>query len=326
MVARTFQMYEPKTDSWVEGASEMPVLGHRRVRVWITSSRRGAADDEWDCRTTSFTKSQRRAVLQAMSDLAVSEVYSPPRIAPMAPQAGFRQGVSADLETGWDFSKEADRKAIRRRLASDSPALLILCPPCTAFSVVQNLNFPKMPAEKVAQIVEVGMLHLEFAMELAAEQIRRGDYFIFEQPHSARSWQTEVVQRLLQHPEVLRVRCDMCAYGLQVDESGGFNRKPRSWRRTVVCLRRSLAGCGQATTSTRRPWKGGPSWRRGTQRHFAGRCSEDFGSRCRKTTGGQQRASLEARSPTRKWRRANMAWWVLINWQKSETLDRAPHS
>ena len=46
--------------------------------------------------------------------------------------------------------------------------------------------------QRNAQIVEICMLHLEFAMELAAEQIRRGDYFIFEQPHSARSWQTGV--------------------------------------------------------------------------------------------------------------------------------------
>ena len=64
-------MCEPETDSWAEGVSEMPVWGHRRVRVWITSSRRGAANGEWDCRATSFSKAQHRAVLQAMSELAV---------------------------------------------------------------------------------------------------------------------------------------------------------------------------------------------------------------------------------------------------------------
>ena len=42
-------------------------------------------------------------------------------------------------------------------------------------------------------MVEVGMLHLGFAVELIVSQMKAGNYFVFEQPRLARSWQTEEV-------------------------------------------------------------------------------------------------------------------------------------
>ena len=76
----------------------------------------------------------------------VSEVYSPPRIVTVAQAAGLRGGFSLDLTAPgpdgerWDFSRaECGRKAIEM-MNEQKPYLLIGSPPCTPFSIMQNLN------------------------------------------------------------------------------------------------------------------------------------------------------------------------------------------
>ena len=66
----------------------------------------------------------------------VSEVYSPPRMAPEAARAGLTPGTSYDLVTGWDLERADHQTAMWKQLAREKPALIILCLPCTAFSVV----------------------------------------------------------------------------------------------------------------------------------------------------------------------------------------------
>jgi hypothetical protein len=73
----------------------------------------------------------------------VSEVYSPPRIAPAASQWGFQPGVSMDLRTGWDFTKATHRNAAKKLLRDGQPALLIGSPVCTPFSRLQSLTKPE---------------------------------------------------------------------------------------------------------------------------------------------------------------------------------------
>ena len=70
----------------------------------------------------------------------VSEIYSPPRVAPVAASYGLEQGYSLDLTTCgpdgefYDFDKRSCRKKARRLIQEKRPGLLICSPMCTAFS------------------------------------------------------------------------------------------------------------------------------------------------------------------------------------------------
>ena len=56
-------------------------------------------------------------------------------------------------------------------------------------------------------------------------QLKEGRGFIFEHPQGAASWHSPEVQPILQHPQVLRVVLDMCAFGLHAPD-GTLHRKP----------------------------------------------------------------------------------------------------
>ena len=105
------------------------------------------------------------------------------------------------------------------------PVLIVLCPPCTAFSIVQELNLPKMQWAKAVKMIQTGLEHLHLAIEVAKWQVRRGRYIVVDQPETARSWKEESVQELKKMAGVMEVSLDQCMYGLQVDELG-LNKKP----------------------------------------------------------------------------------------------------
>ena len=78
-----------------------------------------------------MSNQSRPGVASAPLDLskeAVSEVYSPPRVAPCAPKYGMKQGISLDLTVNdpldgmpWDFSREEKRQRARRLLKEQDP-------------------------------------------------------------------------------------------------------------------------------------------------------------------------------------------------------------
>ncbi|CAK9071951.1 Retrovirus-related Pol polyprotein from transposon RE1 (Retro element 1) (AtRE1) [Includes: Protease RE1 [Durusdinium trenchii] len=168
----------------------------------------------WVCKTgqCEYFQWEDKRVTQIPSEMTNSR-----RIAAQAGKDGLRQGSSFDLITGWDLSNEADRKKMWRALKEEDPILLILCPPCTAFSARQSLNFPRMDKGKVAVMIQTGMEHLELAMALAKWQHRRGRYFLFEHPASASSWKEATVEEVESLEGVEVVSTDMCMYGMNVN-------------------------------------------------------------------------------------------------------------
>ena len=82
----------------------------------------------------------------------VVEVFSPPRIAQesaMKPYGGtsLKPGWSLDLtrtdpKTGkaWDLSDPRVQKRVKKLVRECKPLFLIGSPPCTAFSIIQNIN------------------------------------------------------------------------------------------------------------------------------------------------------------------------------------------
>ena len=99
----------------------------------------------------------------------------------MVERMGLIPGLSLDLTTcdpednmPWDFNKQDKREKAEAMVKAKSSLLLIVSPMCAAFSALQRLNFPRMPASRVKEVVEHGVKHLEFCMRLCRIQHEQG--------------------------------------------------------------------------------------------------------------------------------------------------------
>ena len=163
----------------------------------------------------------------------VAEVYSQPRIvqeAGLTSYDGVRlvPGWSLDLTredplTGepWDLAKCAVRNRVRELVRKTKPLLLIGSPPCTLFSSLQNPTKGKRDRRKYEKELKIAEGHVKFCLELYEMQRKGGRYFLHEHPNSASSWQMKEVQAMLMQADVDAVTCDMCAYGLTIDDAQG---------------------------------------------------------------------------------------------------------
>ena len=137
--------------------------------------------------------------------------------------------ASLDLRTPkangeqWDFRKASDRREARRLVRRLDPDWVIGAPPCTAFSIWNyGLNYKRMDAAKVQEKLEEGRLHLQFVTSLYREQLKRGKFFLHEQPATAMSWKEECIEKLMDDwPDLHLVTADQCSYGLVTPSSQG---------------------------------------------------------------------------------------------------------
>lgn len=142
------------------------------------------------------------------------EIYSPPRMVPIAVQQyGLRATLSVDLLTGWNLLDSDVRVALVQEIKRRRPRVLMMSPPCTWFSGLMNLNWGKIKPVVREQAFRDATLHLEFCMLLADLQEAQGCGWAFEHPDSARSWHNQKVEATLQRGALL-ARFDQCMFGL----------------------------------------------------------------------------------------------------------------
>lgn len=174
------------------------------------------------------------------TQVQVSELYSPPRISKEAAKMGLKTGQSYDLATGWDLDKPGDRRKMWQSLKEEKPEVLIVCPPCTAFTVFQELNYSRWDPEKSACVLLAGLRHLQLAAAVMRWQIRQGRKIVFEQPKNARSWEEAEIQSLAGLLGMKKVTCDQCMFGLSVGDSNRLNKKPTTFLTNLESLWRLL--------------------------------------------------------------------------------------
>ena len=206
--------------------------------VEIRKSKRAVMEEMFDeeCET-ALSRKQKKQLRRAEAEVKrlreveteaykvdVSEVYSPPRITAEAGRKGMSIGGAYDLQTGFDLRSTGDQKKMWSELEEDDPELTVLSPPCTPFSQLQELNFPKMEWAKVVALVGDGLLHWETACQVAWWQRNRGKIFLLEHPLGSKAWGEENVQKLKEEPDVHECIVDMCAYGMKVGAL--LNKKP----------------------------------------------------------------------------------------------------
>jgi hypothetical protein len=70
-----------------------------------------------------------------------------------------------------------------------------------------------------------GDILLNFAMEIASQQLEHGRFFCFEHPDKATSWAHASVQGVAEHPGTTVVMFDQCRFGLRSPDSGLLMKK-----------------------------------------------------------------------------------------------------
>ena len=154
----------------------------------------------------------------------VCELFSPPRVCPVATEMGLRGGYSLDLTwqdeiTGhsWDMMDVKNQNRLWNLLKRRRPRLLIASPPCTTFSALQNLRRTPMPDAQRRH----GEILLGVAVQACRHQHRAGQFFLMEHPLTARSWRDTCVQDLLKLDGVYTIDLDQCEYGLRSRDERG---------------------------------------------------------------------------------------------------------
>ena len=134
-----------------------------------------------------------KKILSASSmGVDITETYSPDRVARVARKFGLVPGSSMDLTNGWDYERDDHKRLARKMVGDEAPYLFIGSPPCTCFSVLQELNkavHGNNPEwlEKFARETEKAIEHVEFCSALYTYQIQQGRHVLHEHHWTARS-------------------------------------------------------------------------------------------------------------------------------------------
>ena len=159
----------------------------------------------------------------------VVEIFSPPRTTKLARACGLEPGWSLDIahvdeetQRTWDLSDPKTVRLAKQRCRTDRPLCVIASPPCTVFSVLQELGGNSVTKERWEHAV--GLVRV--AVEFCKMQLKENRLFVYEHPASARSWKLPEVQELAGDERVYKVELDMCAFGMRQD--GWLVKKPTS--------------------------------------------------------------------------------------------------
>ena len=158
----------------------------------------------------------------------------------------LKPGSSFDLTNGWDFTRQDHKLMAIAKIREERPNLLIGSPPCTYFSILQNLNLEirnedwrqNFYAER-----EKAADHVRFCVKLYRMQAAAGRYWLHEHPRSATSWQIPEMKKLMSEEGVVRAESDLCRFGMKIVIKGEemAAKKPTSFATNAWVLGRELA-------------------------------------------------------------------------------------
>ena len=147
----------------------------------------------------------------------IAEVYTPPRITQFSQEYDLQGALSADKDTGWDFTILDKRIHFMSLLQLNAPGVLFLSPPCTLQSNLQEINwFRKKTLLREAQMEE-SMLHIQFCLNLVSYQVSKKRFFVWEHPKNALTWKLDCVKEVRNQlgDDSFFVDFDQCQYGLK---------------------------------------------------------------------------------------------------------------
>eukprot|EP00435_Cladocopium_sp_Y103_P038998 s1685_g10.t1 len=148
----------------------------------------------------------------------IGGVFSPNRFVERSSKHGLRPGQAFDLRLGHQFLCAKQRRKCIEHIMNNPYELVVVTPPCTLFSLLQYLGLGKskescMNDPEFQRRYHEACVLLNFAALICTIQVRRNQFFLFEQPWTALSWHEKCIQRLLNAPGTMLVRTDQCMFG-----------------------------------------------------------------------------------------------------------------
>ena len=138
----------------------------------------------------------------------MTELFSPPRIAPVAARSGFKDGRSLDKETGWDATKDDDFEAMWKHTIEDELYFVHMRLPRRKLSFIQQ-RVPLGRRVDLAQPFEDAKLPMGLVRAVVEEalcQLERGRHFARETLPRRASLKVPVMRQLLQMKRGMRGR------------------------------------------------------------------------------------------------------------------------
>ena len=173
----------------------------------------------------------------------VAELFNPNRFGPDAQKIKLVPGTAFDLQLGINLLDKNVRNEVETYFDRVRPGLVIISPPCTMYSLLQNLNKRNQQEpeglRRYLKATQEARTLLRFGVMVAKKVLDYGGIFVFEHPVTSKAWALPELQELLQHPKVRLARCDQCQFGLKVSEKG-FLKKPTGWATNSERIQKAL--------------------------------------------------------------------------------------
>ena len=124
---------------------------------------------------------------------------------------GLKVGTPIDIRNGFDIMTSKGRQMVLDIIREQQPDVVWLAPVCGPWSIVQNINDPKIVAEKRARYLPM----IDFVASIARYQQSKGLYFIIENPQKSKIRTLKSIMDLMKHAQVTWNNLDLCAFGLR---------------------------------------------------------------------------------------------------------------
>ena len=154
----------------------------------------------------------------------VAEVYNPNRFGDRAKRFQLHPGQAFDLTLGHDLLKADMQAEVVQYLDFMRPGLVVISPPCTLFTPLQNLNKHRKYQIFLKRLRFARKL-LRFSAKVAEKVMSYGGQFVLEHPLTSTAWLENELQQLMADDRVILVACDQCMFDLR-STSGNLHKKP----------------------------------------------------------------------------------------------------
>ena len=101
-----------------------------------------------------------------------------------------------------------------------------------------NLNPPDNLARRRAE----GEVLVDFAIQVAEEQLKHGRHFLIENPKPSAAWHLPQLKAFIEKHGILPVDVDMCHFGLR-GPGGGLHKKPTRLLASAQAMVSRLMSC-----------------------------------------------------------------------------------
>ena len=129
----------------------------------------------------------------------------------------LQTGKNIDVVTGTDLTDPAEARKLLKFLDDWRPEVIILGPPCTAFSAWSKCNRSRNAATYRASRI-IGEKLAELTAEICMRQLEKSQHFIVEQPAHSDMYQLPCFVHLWKTRKVGSITFPQCPMGLRVDD------------------------------------------------------------------------------------------------------------